>query len=152
MQSIQISISDHLLLHGFTKPSNLYQRGPSYWKLNEEILNNNASLIREDLKNVYENESPSSYEKFKHNFRDLLRFIQENKKRVDQKELILLKYHENVLRDCIHSGKDPNPNLIEKKSFGAGTSSKSFQGKRFFRLSKNSENSQLYIRGCSQIL
>ena len=50
MQSIQISISDHLLLHVFVKPSNLYQRGPSYWKLNEEILNNNASLIREDLK------------------------------------------------------------------------------------------------------
>ena len=114
MQSIQISISDHLLLHVFVKPSNLYQRGPSYWKLNEEILNNNASLIREDLKNFYENESPSSYENFKHNFRDLLRFIQENKKRVDQKELNLLKYHENVLRDCIHSGKGPNPNLIEK--------------------------------------
>ena len=30
MQSIQISISDHLLLHVFVKPSNLYQRGPSY--------------------------------------------------------------------------------------------------------------------------
>ena len=103
-----------LLLHVFVKPSNLYQRGPSSWKLNEEILNNNASLIREDLKNFYENESPSSYENFKHNFRDLLRFIQENKKRVDQKELNLLKYHENVLRDCIHSGKGPNPNLIEK--------------------------------------
>ena len=92
----------------------MYQRGPSYWKLNEEILNNNTSLIREDLKNFYENESPSSYENFKHIFRDLLRFIQENKKRVDQKELNLLKYHENVLRDCIHSGKGPNPNLIEK--------------------------------------
>ena len=49
MQSTQISISDHLLLHVFVKPSNLYQRGPSYWKLNEEILNN-ASLIFEDLK------------------------------------------------------------------------------------------------------
>ena len=49
MQSIQISISDHLLLHVFVKPSNLYQRGPSYWKLNEEILNNNASLICVDL-------------------------------------------------------------------------------------------------------
>ena len=114
MQSIQISISDHLLLHVFVKPSNLYQRGPKYWKLNEEILNNNASLIREDLKNFYKNESPSSYKNFKHNFRDLLRFIQENKKRVDQKEFNLLKYHENVLRDCIHSGKGPNPNLIEK--------------------------------------
>ena len=52
MQSIQISISDHLLLHVFVKPSNLYQRGPSYWKLNDEILNNNASLIREDLKKL----------------------------------------------------------------------------------------------------
>ena len=68
----------------------------------------------QDLKNFYENESPSSYENFEHNFRDLLRFIQENKKRVDQKELNLLKYQENVLRDCIHSGKGRNPNLIEK--------------------------------------
>ena len=25
-----------------------------------------------------------------------------------------MKYHENVLRNCIHSGKGPNPNLIEK--------------------------------------
>ena len=25
-----------------------------------------------------------------------------------------MKYHENVLRDCINSGKGPNPNLIEK--------------------------------------
>ena len=87
MQSIQISISDHLLLHVFVKPSNLYQRGPSYWKLNDEILNNNASLNCEDLKNVYENESPSNYENFKHIFCELLRFIQENKKRVDQKEV-----------------------------------------------------------------
>ena len=37
MQSTQISISDHLLLHVFVKPSNLYQRGSSYWKLNEEV-------------------------------------------------------------------------------------------------------------------
>ena len=88
MQSTQKSITDHLLLHVFVKPSNLYQRGPSYWKLNEEILNNNASLNCEDLKNFYENESPSSYENFKQIFRDLLRFIQENKKRVDQKYLI----------------------------------------------------------------
>ena len=51
MQSTQISNSDHLLLHVFVKSSNLYQRGPSYWKLNEEFLKNNASLIREDLKN-----------------------------------------------------------------------------------------------------
>ena len=43
--STQISLSDHLLLHVFVKPSNLYQRGPSYWKLNEEILKNNASTI-----------------------------------------------------------------------------------------------------------
>ena len=114
MQSTQISISDLLLLHVFVKPSNLYQRGPSYRKLNEEILKNNASLIRENLKSFFENESPSSYEKFKHNFRDLLRFIQENKKPVDQKELNTLKYHENVLRNCIHSGKGPNPSLIEK--------------------------------------
>ena len=53
MQSTQISISDHLLLHLFDKPSNLYQCGPSYWKLNEEILKNNASLICEDLKNFF---------------------------------------------------------------------------------------------------
>ena len=50
MQSTQLSIYDHLLLHVFVKPSNLYQRGPSYWKFKEEILKNNASLIREDLK------------------------------------------------------------------------------------------------------
>ena len=114
MQSTQISISDHLLLHVFYKPSNLYQRGPSYWKLNEEFFKNNTSLIRDDLKNIFESESPSSYENFKHNFRDLLRFIQENKRRVDQKDLIILNYHENALRDCIHSGKSPNPSLIEK--------------------------------------
>ena len=114
MQSTQISISDHLLLHVLFKPSNLYQRGPSYWKLKEEILNNNASLIREDLKKFFENESPSSYENLKHIFRDFLMFIQENKKLVDQKELNILKYHENVLRDCIHRGKGPNPSLIEK--------------------------------------
>ena len=114
MQSTQISISDHLLLHVFVKPSNLYQRGPSYWKLNEEILKKNASLIREDLRNFFENESPSSYENFKHSFCDLLRFIQENKKRVDQKDLNILKYHENVPSDSIHSGKGPNPSLIEK--------------------------------------
>ena len=115
MQSTQISISDHLLLHIFVKPSNLYQRGPSHWKLREEILKNNASLIRDDLKNLFfEYESPSSYENFKHIFRDLLRFIQENKTRVDQKELNILKYHGKVLRDCIHSGKGPSPSLIEK--------------------------------------
>ena len=114
MQSTQISNSDHLLLHFFVKPSNLFQRGPSYWKINEEILKNNASLIREDLKHFFEKESPSSYENYKHNFRDFLRFIQENKKRVDQKELNILKYHENVLRDCIYSGKGPNPSLIAK--------------------------------------
>ena len=51
---------------------------------------------------------------FKHHLRQLLKFIQENKKRVDQKELNKLKYHENVLRDCIHSGKVPNTSLIEK--------------------------------------
>ena len=104
-QSTQISISDLLLLHVFAKPSNLYQRDPSYWKLNGETLKNNASLIREVLKNYFQNESPSSYENSKHNFRDLLKFIQENKKRVDQKELNILKYHENNLRVCIHSGK-----------------------------------------------
>ena len=60
MQSTQISISDHLLLHVFVKPSNLYQRGPSYWKLNEEIFKNNASLNRDDLNKFFENESPSS--------------------------------------------------------------------------------------------
>ena len=114
MQSTQISISDHLLLHVFVKPSNLYQRGPSYWKLNEEILKKNASLIREDLRNFFDNESPSSYENFKHNFCDLLRFIQESKKRVDQKDLNILKCHENVISDSIHSGKSPNPSLIEK--------------------------------------
>ena len=65
------------------------------------------------LKKLYiENESPSSYENFKHNFRDRLKFIQENKKRVDQKELKNLKYHENFIRDCIHSGEGPNPSLI----------------------------------------
>ena len=86
-QSTQISISDHLLLHVFVKPSNLYQRGPSYWKLNEEILNNNASLIRDDLQIFFENESPSSYENFKHIFRVLPKFIQESKNRVSQKKL-----------------------------------------------------------------
>ena len=30
LQSTQVSISDHLLLHVFVKPSNLYQRGPNY--------------------------------------------------------------------------------------------------------------------------
>ena len=114
MQSTQKSIFDHLLLHVFVNPSNLYQRVPSYWKLNEKFLKNNASVIPEDLKNFFENDSPSSYENCKHNFRDLLRFIQDNKKRVDQKELYILKYHENVLRDCIHSGKAPNPSLIEE--------------------------------------
>ena len=58
MQSTQISISDHFLLQTFVRPFILYQRGLSYWKLNEEILKNNASLIREDLKNFFENESP----------------------------------------------------------------------------------------------
>ena len=51
MQSTQISISDHLLLHVFVKSSNLHQRVPSYWELNEEILKNNTSLICQDLKN-----------------------------------------------------------------------------------------------------
>ena len=78
-----------------------------------KILRNNASLVGEDLKNFSENESPSSYKNFKHNFCDLLRFIHENKKRVDQKELNILKYHENFLRDCINSGKGPK-RLIEK--------------------------------------
>ena len=44
MQSTQISISDHLLLHVFVKPSNLYQRGPSFWKLNDEILKKQRQL------------------------------------------------------------------------------------------------------------
>ena len=57
MQSTQISTSDHLLLHVFAKPSNLYPRGPCYCKLNEKVLKNNDSLIREDLKNFNENES-----------------------------------------------------------------------------------------------
>ena len=92
----------------------MYQRGPSYWELNEEILKNNASLIREDLKKFVKNKSPSSYETFKQNIRDLLRFIQENKKRIDQKELDILENQENFLRGCIHSEKDPNPSLIEK--------------------------------------
>ena len=115
MQGTQISISDYLLLHVFVKPSNLYQRGPSYWKINEKIFKNkkNASLIREDLKNFFESESPSSYKNLKHNLRDLLKFIQGNKKHVDQKELNILKYHENVLRDCIHSGTGANPSLFE---------------------------------------
>ena len=38
MQSTQIPISDHLLLHFFVKPLKMYQRGASYWKLNDEIL------------------------------------------------------------------------------------------------------------------
>ena len=45
---------------------------------------------------------------------DFLNFILENKKRVDQKELNSLKYHENFLRDCILSEKGPNPSLVEK--------------------------------------
>ena len=53
MQSTQISISDHLLISVFVKPSNLYQRGHSYWKLKEEISKNNASLIREEPKNYF---------------------------------------------------------------------------------------------------
>ena len=92
----QISIFDHLLLHVLLKPSNLYQRGPSYWKTNEKKLKNNASLIREDLKKLFENESPSSYEISKHNFRDFPKFIEENKKRVDQKEFNIMKYHEKL--------------------------------------------------------
>ena len=92
----------------------MYQRGPSYWKLNEEILKNNASLIRDDLQNFFENESPSSYENFKHIFRELPKFIQESKNRVGQKTLKIVKSLENVLRDCIHGGKGPNPSLIEK--------------------------------------
>ena len=55
----------------------------------------------------------SKYDRLAH-FRDLLRFIQENKKRVDQKDLNTLKNHENVLINCIHSGKGPNPSLIKK--------------------------------------
>ena len=86
MQSTQISISDHLLLHVFVKPTNLYQRGPSYWKFKEEFLKNNASLIRENLKKKFEHESPSSYKNFEQNFFHLLRFFQENKKRVDQQK------------------------------------------------------------------
>ena len=117
MQSTQISISDHFLLHVFVKLSNLYQRGPSYWKLNDKVLKNKASSIRKDLRNFVENESPSSYENFKHNFYHLLKFIQENQMRVDQIELKSFKYHQNVLRDCIHSGKGPNPSLVEKISY-----------------------------------
>ena len=49
-----------------------------------------------------------------HIFCDLLKFIQENRKRVDQKELNSLKYHENFLSECIHSGKGPYPILILK--------------------------------------
>ena len=70
MQCTQISISDHLLLHVFVKPSILYQRGPK------------------------------------------------SKKRVGQKKLNILKSLENVLRDFIHSGKGPNPCLIEKDHLG----------------------------------
>ena len=44
MQSTQLTISDHLHLHVFVKPSNLYQRGPSYWKLNDEILKKQRQL------------------------------------------------------------------------------------------------------------
>ena len=53
MQSTQISISDHLLLHVSVKPSNLYQRVPSYWKINDEVLKNNARLIRINLMKLY---------------------------------------------------------------------------------------------------
>ena len=122
-----------LLLHVFVKPSNLYQRGPSYWKLKEKILKNNASLISEDLKNFSENESPSSYENFKHNFRDLLKFIQQNKKRVDQKELNILKYHKNVLRDCIHSGKGPDTRVWLKKMISCWNIFKKFPRKKIFQ-------------------
>ena len=52
MQSTQIPISDHLLLHFFVKPLKMYQRGASYWKLNDEILKNNARVICKDLKNL----------------------------------------------------------------------------------------------------
>ena len=86
MQSTQISISDHLLLHVSLKPSNLYQLGPSYWKFNDEVLKNNARLIRKILINFIEIESPTKWKNLKHNFRALVKFIQENKKRVDQKE------------------------------------------------------------------
>ena len=102
MQNTQISISDHLFLHVFVKPSNLYQRGPSYWKLNEKILRNNAGLIRKDLNKFLQNESTRSNENFEHIFCDLLKFITENKKRVDHNKLNKLKYLENVLRGCIH--------------------------------------------------
>ena len=69
MQSTQISISDHLLLQVFVKPSNLYQRGPSYWKINEKILkNNNASLIRNDLNKFLEKEATRTNENFKQIF------------------------------------------------------------------------------------
>ena len=64
-----------------------------------------------------ENESPSSYENFKHNFHHLLKFIQEIKMRVDQKELNSFKYHENDLRGSIHSGEGPYPSLVEKISY-----------------------------------
>ena len=51
----KILISDHFLSNVFVKPSNMYQRGPSYWNLYEKFLKYNASLIRKDpKKNFFE--------------------------------------------------------------------------------------------------
>ena len=44
MQSTQVSISDNLLFYVFVKPSNLYQRGPSYCKLNEKNFKKQRQL------------------------------------------------------------------------------------------------------------
>ena len=46
MQNNQTSISDLSFLHVFVNSSNLYQRGPSYWKGEVETLKNNANLTR----------------------------------------------------------------------------------------------------------
>ena len=140
MGSTQISISDHSFLHFFAKPSSLCQRGPSYWNLNEEFPNNNASLIRKDLKKFIETESPIIYENFKLNFCDLLNFIQDNKiltkthkiLTVDHKELNKIKCHEKFSRGCIHSGKGPDPLLVEKIIWFGNIFKKS-QRKFFFR-------------------
>ena len=50
------------------KPSNLYQRGPSYWKLNDEVLENNARITRKNLLNFIENESTKKQKNLKHRF------------------------------------------------------------------------------------